>query len=87
VRVFLDAEFTDFRNPCLISLGLIAEDGQEIYFELVDGSAREHCTDFVFDTVLWLLDRVASMTSEKAGAEIFKWLGSLNDAISLVLDT
>jgi hypothetical protein len=87
MRIFLDTEFTDFRNPCLISLGLVAEDGQEFYCELTDGWTREHCTDFVLDTVLPLLDGVSSMSRDRAGAEISKWLESLNGAISLVSDT
>lgn len=33
-NVFIDTEFTDFLDPQLISIGLVAESGEEFYAEL-----------------------------------------------------
>jgi hypothetical protein len=87
MRVFLDTEYTDFRNPRLISVGLVAEDGRTLYFELADGWTREHCTEFVIDTVLPLLDGGSMMMREVAGSRMFDWLASLNDSVTVVSDT
>lgn len=87
MRVFLDTEFTNFSNPRLISVGLVAENGQEFYCELADGWAQSHCTDFVLDTVLPLLDGVAVMKRDKAGEKLVDWLASLGGGVSVVSDT
>jgi hypothetical protein len=33
-KVFIDTEFTDFNDPHLISIGLVAESGEEFYAEV-----------------------------------------------------
>jgi hypothetical protein len=33
-NVFIDTEFTDFLDPQLISIGLVAQSGEEFYAEL-----------------------------------------------------
>ena len=48
--VYLDTEFTSFRDPQLISAGLVCGD-RELYFE-VEGIALDICTPFVVDNVL-----------------------------------
>ncbi len=56
--IFIDTEFTDFRNPQLISIALIADEGgHEFYAELPYELAR--CNDFVVATVLPLLGEPA----------------------------
>ena len=87
MRVFMDTEFTDFSNPRLISVGLVAEDGQEFYCELADGWSREHCTEFVLDTVLPLLGEGPLMAREVAGPRMLEWLASIDDTITVVSDT
>jgi hypothetical protein len=52
--LFLDTEFTDFLNCHLISLALVAEDGDELYVELTD-YPRQHVSTFVRDIVEPLL--------------------------------
>jgi hypothetical protein len=62
-RVYLDTEFTKFVRPQLISLGLVAESGQEFYGESTD-FVRVQCSDFVLENVLPLLqggDAAASL--------------------------
>lgn len=34
LNVFIDTEFTDLLDPQLISIGLVAESGEEFYAEL-----------------------------------------------------
>jgi len=44
--VFIDCEFTDLADPKLLSIGLVADDGRELYIELTGAST------FVLDTVV-----------------------------------
>lgn len=55
VNIFIDTEYTNFHAPGLISIGLVAETGEEAYFE-VDYDVRE-CSEFVRDVVVPLLGR------------------------------
>lgn len=52
LRLFLDTEFTNFRSPSLLSVGLVAEDGREFYAEVIDGWRKQDCDAFVVDNVL-----------------------------------
>ena len=54
--LFLDTEFTDFPEAdcVLFAIGLVAEDGREVYAELTD-YRQEACSGFVRETVLPLL--------------------------------
>ena len=53
--MFIDTEYTNFLTPGLISIGLVAETGEEAYFEVEhDASA---CSEFVRDVVIPLLGR------------------------------
>ena len=53
--LFIDTEFTGFKDPKLISIGVAATSGEEFYAE-VEYSISE-CSDFVRATVLPLLNR------------------------------
>ena len=48
--VFIDTEFTDLLDPRLISIGLVAETGEELYMEIP--FSFKHCSDFVREAVL-----------------------------------
>lgn len=56
LKVFIDTEFTDFVDPDLISLGMVAESGEEFYGE-VPFSDRK-CSQFVREVVLGLLGQI-----------------------------
>ncbi|HEX8957558.1 MAG TPA: hypothetical protein VF798_14855 [Burkholderiaceae bacterium] len=61
--IFIDTEFTDFRNPQLISIALVSDCGEhEFYAEL--RYDRERCNDFVVETVLPLLGEPAGAVCE-----------------------
>lgn len=53
--VFIDTEFTDFVNPQLISIGMVADSGEEFYAEVPFSDDR--CSEFVRETVIPLLNQ------------------------------
>lgn len=53
--IFVDTEFTSLEEPYLISAGLVAADGQELYIEFA-GVSQMLCSLFVQETVWPLLD-------------------------------
>lgn len=60
MRIFIDTEFTSFKNPKLISIGMVSEDGHEFYYELTDTWTLPDCSLFVIGWVLpWLSDGYA----------------------------
>lgn len=50
--VFLDCEFTDLVDPELLSVGLLAHDGQELYIELTGAVHLANASTFVLDTAI-----------------------------------
>src|SRR5690554_265146 len=53
LRAYLDTEFTNLgSNARLISLALVANDGRELYLELIDNWKVDDCSGFVQQTVL-----------------------------------
>ena len=88
LRIFLDTEFTDLRNPKLISFGLVSEAGLEFYAELSDGWRTDMCSDFVVSSVLTCLDRSAACTMSRADAAIrlAHWFSQLGSEITIVSD-
>jgi hypothetical protein len=80
IRIFIDTEFSDFKNPQLISIALVDEDWREFYAELpVD---RTRCNQFVIDNVLPLLGRELDAQCsgpEELHARINAWLLPLED--------
>lgn len=80
--VLLDAEFTDFTNPQLLSLGLVpAADGSEHYVELdldtdIGQKRRRAANEFVRDSVLdsWGLVPGAKATYWEMGRRTGEWL-------------
>ena len=79
--VFLDTEFTDFRRPVLLSVGMVSLDGAEFYAQLdldcAEGrDAVAAASEFVKHTVLNQWDRVAacSMESREIGRVAGQWI-------------
>jgi hypothetical protein len=75
VRVYIDTEFTDFLNPVLIGLALVADNGDEFYGECTDFD-RSRCSDFVREIVLPQLGSHAgrAMSHAQLRAEVTDWL-------------
>lgn len=55
MNVFIDTEFTDLLEPILISIGMVADTGEEFYAEVPYPDNK--CTPFVREAVLPLLGR------------------------------
>lgn len=79
--LFLDCEFTDLRDPKLLSLGLVSFRGDELYVELdlADPHSQAivaNCSDFVRQTVLPLWGRVpgSAMNYAQMGRVTADWL-------------
>ena len=73
--IFIDTEFTDFRNPQLISIALVSDCGEhEFYAELPYD--LERCSTFVIDTVLPLLGEQANAACDatELNARLRTWL-------------
>jgi hypothetical protein len=86
--LFLDTEFTDFNDPDLISIGLVAEDGREFYAESIE-YRQEACSDFVRQVVIPLLgepkNRIVGNYFEIA-RQLNEWLKFYNDEVVIAID-
>lgn len=88
MKVFFDTEFTGLSSdPRLLSIGLVAEDGREMYVELTDGWSEAMCSPWVRQHVLPMLGRGARLTRRETGRRINEWLTSFNSPTTLVGDT
>lgn len=82
VRVFIDTEFTDFINPEMISLGLVADDpgSEELYLEF--WYPRQAASDFVNENIVPLLWHtpdvyVGGNTNGEIRDRIITWLDKI----------
>lgn len=74
MEIFLDTEFTDFTHDRqLISLGMVADSGEEIYVELPFEIKK--CSEFVIDNVIPLLGRepLAQCQLDEIRQRILTW--------------
>ncbi|WP_175961287.1 3'-5' exoribonuclease [Burkholderia pyrrocinia] len=87
--LFLDTEYTGLgqSRPQLISLALVAEDGQrEFYVGVADTWTPDDCTAFVKREVLPLLDG-PRMPRAKACAELRTWLAHAPRIVMVACDS
>lgn len=86
--IFFDTEFTslDSDAPGLISIGLVAEDGQEFYRELLDTWDISDCSGFVRSVVLELLDNQEYIKEADLAVELRDWLESFEGEVVLRSD-
>lgn len=89
LNVFLDTEFTDFIDPHLISIGMVAGSGQEFYAEVP--YPDQGCSAFVREAVIPLLGRIpdAKCFAEDLPAKIFDWLEAVrppNEDLIICID-
>lgn len=52
-KIFIDTEFTDFIDPALISIGMVAQTGEQFYAEVA--YSERDCSEFVRKEVIPLL--------------------------------
>lgn len=73
--IFIDTEFTDFKDAELISIGLVTEDGNdEFYAELPVDQSK--CNDFVLTTILPQLGKTPDVrcTPAQLKIKLLQWL-------------
>jgi len=88
-RVFLDAEFTQFRDGRLLALGLVSEDGRECYVEIDDAARHARASDFCKDTVIpqfGLVPGAGMPDDATAGGPVADWLVSLAAPLAVCHD-
>lgn len=87
--IFLDTEFTDFDNPRLISVGLVAEDEYRWLYTELDGETwYPHCSEFVLQEVVPLLDRRYGWEQPAAAAaRIRTWCSKLPELSAIACDS
>lgn len=74
INLFIDTEFTDFKNPELISIALVKSEHEYIYLE--SSSFNKHkCSPFVNKNVLPLMNS-NPMTLQEIKLQINLWLNS-----------
>jgi len=88
MNIFFDTEFTGLNSdPRLLSLGLVTDDGHELYLELTDGWSDAMCSPWVRQHVLPMLGQGERLTRKEAGPRIIGWLLSFSTPTTLVGDT
>ena len=86
--LFVDTEFTDFRDTDLISLGIVSEDGQhEFYVEITDHTVGWQ-SQFVREAIVPMLDYAKfGKPYDDASVTLKAWIENLPDGeIVLVVD-
>lgn len=99
MKVYMDTEFTDFKDGRLISIGLITGDGERsFYAELTDNYIEADCSYFVLETVLPLLDApelpsevdykavYARMTIDQCRHHLNAWFACLQEPVKVISD-
>jgi hypothetical protein len=77
--IFIDTEYTNLLDPVLISLGMVADTGEEFYAEVDYPDAA--CTAVVREAVLPLLGREphAAMTRDEFPMKVITWLNLVRE--------
>jgi len=88
--IFFDTEFTQLGiDPRLISIGLVAEDGERTFYaELSDTYTEKDCSEFVHLAVLPHLEGGTSvMTMVELTLRLGNWLEDFGQPVRLVTDS
>lgn len=87
MKLVVDCEFTQLsQHSKLISLALVAEDGQELYFELNDNYTQADCSQFVIEHVLPQLNGGdTSISTDAARARIWSFFTKF-DTVEIMSD-
>ena len=83
---FLDTEFTGLSSePHLLSIGLVADNGDRLYIELTNGWSEAECSLWVRDHVLPTLGNGERLTRRDAVNRISSWLSSYDSSSLTIL--
>lgn len=88
MNVFFDTEFTGLTSdPHLISIGLVADNGNHLYIELTNGWAEAQCSSWVRNHVLPQLGTGEKLGRRDAANRILIWLSSFETETTLLGET
>lgn len=88
MKIFFDTEFTGLTSePRLLSIGMVGEDGQELYIELTDGWTDAMCSPWVRVNVIPMLGKGEQLSRREAGRRIAAWLALQGTDPCLLGDT
>jgi hypothetical protein len=90
LKVFIDTEFTDLIETDLISIGMVAETGEQFYAEVPFRS--DVCSTFVREVVIPLLGQIpnAFCLADELRSKIITWLEitrSRNEEVEICFDS
>ena len=86
--VFFDTEFSGLSSePRLLSIGLAADSGDELYIEFADGWVEENCSRWVLEHVVPMLGNGERLTRLAAVDRILSWLSSFAASPILIGET
>ena len=87
MRVYLDTEFTQFTQPNLISIGLVADDGREFY-AVMKRFPFQQCSAFVREVVLPIIEHWPSTTLDRRELQqsLRQWLNKSAEPLEIVCD-
>ena len=88
-RIFLDTEFTQFRDGQLLSIGLVTDEGHEFYVEVADPTRHAQASDFCKDVVIpqfGLVPSAAVRDDAAVGARVANWLRSFEHPVVISYD-
>lgn len=89
MKAWIDCEFTDLYEPDLLSVGIVAEAGQELYLELLDEVLEQRSSTFVHNTVLPMFGLIAGARAAsylELATRASDFLLSLEEPIRLIFD-
>lgn len=86
--VFLDTEFTDFIDCDLISIGMVSEDGKQVFYAERSDFEQSWCNSFVRAAVLPQLSRAGPpVQREELQILLVNWFASLPRKIIVACDS
>ena len=87
--LFLDTEFSDFIDCDLISIGIVAEDGQRIFYAERNDYRRDWVSPFVRDAVLPHLGKYpeAACSRSELCDRLWRWFAELPQQVQIACDS
>lgn len=88
VNVFLDTEFTDFKDCELISIGLVSEDGHHRFYAERNDFLLARCSPWALAHILPLLGSTATASMNRAALHraLRAWFDALPGPVDIVYD-
>lgn len=87
--LFLDTEFTDFIDCDLISIGMVSEDGQHVFYAERSDYRQDWASDFVRMAVQPYLGREACAvcSREELARRLWAWFATLPRQVRIACDS